>query len=91
MACYYCGTKPDSYDHRDYKKIYTLAETAAWPQSNTVDLRRYIRLVYDQGELSANALCAAYAMDLEKQPGFDYFNPSRLFLYYNTRDYEGTI
>ena len=52
--------------------------------------------VYHQGELgscTANALCGAYALSLQKQSetlgeGFQHFNPSCLFLYYNTRDYE---
>ena len=40
-------------------------------------------------------LWAAYGLDLKKQSqtligGYSYFNPSRLFLYYNTREYEGT-
>ena len=90
---YYCGAKVDSNDDRDRKKVYIKAEAPTGSRKPTVDLRGYIHMVYNQGELSsctANALCAAYALDLVKQPGFDYFNPSRLFLYYNTRDYEGT-
>lgn len=59
---------------------------------------KYVDHVYDQGHLgscTANALCAAYGLDLKKEQqtlttGYKYFNPSRLFLYYNTRDAEGT-
>ena len=54
--------------------------------------------VYNQGSLgscTANAVCAAYGFDLTKQSqtlkgGYYYFDPSRLFVYYNTREYEGT-
>lgn len=32
-------------------------------------------------------MCAAYGLDLQKQDETTYFDPSRLFLYYNTRYY----
>lgn len=49
---------------------------------------------YDQGEMNsctANALCAAYKLCLKKLSPADRFNPSRLFLYYKTREREHTI
>ena len=90
----YYGAKPDNPDPRDHSKTYSKEEI---PSSPTVDLRKYVKCVYDQGDLgscTANALCGAYALDLQKQSktlggGFEYFNPSRLFLYYNTREYKG--
>ncbi len=48
-------------------------------------------LVYNQASLNscaANAVCAAYALDLQKQHSSKWFVPSPLFLYYNTRVYE---
>ena len=54
----------------------------------TVDLRAIMPLVYDQGSLgscTANALCAAFAVD---HAGF---TGSRLFLYYNERVLENTV
>lgn len=92
----YYGAKPDTYDHRDYKKRYNQSEIPWHPNA---DLSDYVNTVYDQGSLgscTANALCSAYGLDLEKQSrnlsgGYYYFNPSRLFLYYNTRAREGYV
>ena len=95
---YYYGAKPDKPDDRDYKKKYHEHEIPSMWTHPKVDLSGYVDHVYDQGSLescTANALCAAYGLDLVKQSktirgGFSYFNPSRLFLYYNTREREGT-
>ncbi len=103
MAVRYYGAKVDTWDYRDYKKEYSRREI---PQFDVHDsyrthecyLYKYVDHVYDQGQLgscTANALCAAYGLDLKKQEetshrGYVYFDPSRLFLYYNARDYEGT-
>jgi C1A family cysteine protease len=95
QVIYHYGARPDIRDDRDLKKAYSQAQI---PTSPTADLRKYVDHVYDQGSLgscTANALCAAYGMDLKRQSltisgEYHYFNPSRLFLYYNTRAYEGT-
>lgn len=95
QVIYYYGARPDIRDDRDLRKVYSQSQIPANP---TVDLRRYISHVYNQGSLSsctASALCSAYGLDLMKQSmtlngGYFYFDPSRLFLYYNTRQYEGT-
>lgn len=95
QVIYYYGARPDTRDDRDLKKVYSLAQI---PTKPTVDLRKFVDHVYDQGSLAsctANALCAAYGLDLMKQSltvnsGYYYFDSSRLFLYYNTRAYEGT-
>ena len=92
----YYGAKPDKPDDRDYRKKYQEHEIPSmWTHPN-VDLSVYVKHVYDQEKLqscTANALCAAYGLDLVKQSQTTtggYFNPSRLFLYYNTRKREGT-
>ena len=93
---YYYGAKPDKPDGRDHRRMYEQHEIPMWTHPN-IDLSGYVHHVYDQGKLescTANALCAAYGLDLVKQSrttrgGFSYFNPSRLFLYYNTREHEG--
>ena len=95
QVIYYYGARPDIRDDRDLHRVYQQSQI---PTSPAVDLRRYVDHVYDQGSLSsctANALCAAYGLDLMKQSmtlsgGYFYFDSSRLFLYYNTRQYEGT-
>lgn len=89
------GAKPDTYDRRDLKKEYRQHEIPGYRQRSH-DLSYYVKHVYDQkdlGSCTANALCAAYGLDLFKQSlttsgGYYYFNPSRLFLYYNTRERE---
>ena len=97
MSRFY-GAKPDSYDHRDLKKQYKREEIPSHRYYSSADLSQYVDHVYDQsnlGSCTANAVCAAYGLDLTKQSqtlpgGYYYFDPSRLFVYYNTREYEGT-
>jgi C1A family cysteine protease len=58
-----------------------------------VDLRPQCPSVYDQGQLgscTANAIGAALEFDQMKQ-GQSAFTPSRLFIYYNEREIEGTV
>uniref|UniRef100_A0A1X7V395 Peptidase C1A papain C-terminal domain-containing protein n=1 Tax=Amphimedon queenslandica TaxID=400682 RepID=A0A1X7V395_AMPQE len=94
----YYGAKRDKRDERDYWKKYEEHQIPSMRTHPNVDFSGYVHHVYDQGKLescTANALCAAYGMDLVKQSqntegGYYYFNPSRLFLYYNTREHEGT-
>lgn len=59
-----------------------------------VDLRDSMPPIYDQGSLgscTANGIAAAYEYDMMKQGENNIFCPSRLFIYYNERDMEGTI
>ena len=90
------GTKRDTHDYRDKIKAYSDAEIHRVKQLyGQKDLSGYmVSFVYDQGSLescTANAVCAAYKLDLKKQPGYTRFNPSRLFLYYNSRLIEGKL
>jgi C1A family cysteine protease len=91
----YLGCIRDCDDPRDKKKVYDKI-----PSSPQHDLRQYVTGIYAQGDLrscTANAVCAAYRMDLKKESmtggsGVDpVFDPSRLFLYYNTRRIEGHV
>ncbi len=71
----YYGAKPDSPDPRDHKKRFALWEI---PRHGSKDLREYVPFVYNQGQLgscTANAVCAAYAIDLKKE-GKEVFKPS---------------
>ena len=59
-----------------------------------VDLRDRCPPVYQQGNLgscSANAIGFAYEFDEQPLQGEEKFVPSRLFIYYNERDMEGSI
>jgi C1A family cysteine protease len=79
---------PDQRDHLYAAPIQTLAEL---PPS--ADLRSQCPAVYDQGQLgscTANAIGAAIQFDRMKQSLPD-FVPSRLFIYYNEREMEGTV
>lgn len=91
---HYGGVR-DPPDHRDHRLKYGLQHIPSTVDHPSVDLRNYIDHVYDQGDLescTANALCAAYGLDLKKQAKsvdrhYHYFNSSRLFVYYNSRKY----
>ena len=83
------GWKRDLPDHRDYK----FKVTAPVELPPLVDLRAQCPPVYDQGELgscTAQALAGAYQFEEMKQ-GKENFIPSRLFIYYNEREMEGTV
>jgi C1A family cysteine protease len=91
MATHGYGWKPSPPDVRDYKLRFYGAEYA--PE---VDLRTtgFLPEIWDQGQLgscTAHGAGAAYSFDLEKQFTSDNFDPSRLFIYYTTREIEGTV
>ncbi len=84
------GWKPDLPDQRDF--IYKPSKTQKLPKS--VDLRSGCPPVYNQGTLGSctgNAIAAAIEFGLRKQDQAYSFMPSRLFIYYNERDIEGTV
>jgi C1A family cysteine protease len=85
------GWLPDLPDHRDLAYSAPLTALRALPLK--VDLRTKCPPIYDQGQLgscTANAIAAAFQFD-QKKEGLKDFIPSRLFIYYNERDMEGTI
>jgi C1A family cysteine protease len=82
------GWKPDLADHRDVRmKLASPTLLKALPP--IIDLRAMMPPVFDQGDLgscTANATAAQiWAVDKT-----DPCEPSRLFIYYNTRILEGT-
>lgn len=88
IKCY--GWRPDVPDHRDHKFTSKLVP-AKLPRS--VDERKKFPPCYDQGALGSctgNAIAAALQYDRRKQKLTDFI-PSRLFIYYNEREIEGTI
>jgi C1A family cysteine protease len=85
------GWLPDLPDHRDLAYAAPLTALKALPPR--VDLRKKCPPVYDQGQIgscTANAIGAAFQFNQAKE-GLKVFIPSRLFIYYNERDMEGTI
>jgi C1A family cysteine protease len=85
------GWKPSPPDVRDYKLRFYGAEYDA-----KVDLRTsgFLPEVWDQGQLGScvsHGTDAAYAYDLAKQGIQSNWSGSRLFIYYNGRDIEGTV
>lgn len=85
------GWKPDLPDQRDHS--YAVPSTVLKSIPGTVDLRPQCPDVYDQGAIgscTANAIAAALEFDMMKQ-NLPSFTPSRLFIYYNERNVEGTI
>jgi C1A family cysteine protease len=85
------GWVADLPDHRDH--IYAAPMQVVTSLPPKVDLTQQCPSVYDQGELgscTANAIAAALEFDLMKEKKQD-FMPSRLFIYYNEREIEGTV
>ncbi|HXB14022.1 MAG TPA: C1 family peptidase [Bacteroidia bacterium] len=83
------GWRPQHPDIRDHQ--FTLENQPPLPIS--VDLRPQDTPIYDQGELGSctgNAISGAIAFDLKKQK-IGLFVPSRLYIYYNEREREGTV
>lgn len=85
------GWIPSIPDYRDV--FYSIVAPGGASCPSSVDLRPYMPLVYDQGQLgscTANAIAAAFEFEMLKQKLKD-FMPSRLFIYYNERVMEGTV
>jgi C1A family cysteine protease len=58
------------------------------------DLKKHFPTVYNQGQVNsctANAIAAAMEFDALRQGVKEVFTPSRLFIYYNEREMEGTV
>ena len=93
----YTGLKRDTSDPRDLIRKYGGREIPSKDDHPMIDHREYINKVYDQGTLgscTANVVCAAYELILNKQAeemNLTHYNfdSSRLFVYYNSRDYLG--
>jgi C1A family cysteine protease len=80
------GWKPSLPDQRDL-----LADTSEITVANEVDPRADLPNVYDQGDLgscTANAVAGALEYN-NRLDGTDYGTPSRLFIYFFERRYEG--
>lgn len=87
------GWKRDLPDVRDIKYSTRFKVTVEKELPPFIDLRDKMPIIYNQGELgscTANALGAAFQYGQIKQQKPDWI-PSRLFIYYNEREIEGTI
>lgn len=85
------GWIPDLPDHRDH--LFAAPLLALTQMAASVDLRTKCPAIYDQGNLgscTANAIGAAVQFGQIKQK-LNSFIPSRLFIYYNEREMEGTV
>jgi len=85
------GWVPDRPDQRD--KLYASIARAPTKMPKSVDLRPLCSPVEDQGQLgscTANALVGSLEF-LERKAGHGATDLSRLFIYYNERDMEGTV
>src|SRR6476646_5136696 len=86
------GWIPDLPDARDH--IYAAPTPLMGAMPPKVDLGPSCPPVLDQGQLgscTANAIANAHRFDQMKQNKNKSFGPSRLFIYYNERDMEGTV
>ena len=85
------GWIPDLPDQRDLMFAAPIETATTLPPS--VDLRPKCPGVYDQGQLgscTANAIAGAIQFEQKKQ-GLTDFTPSRLMIYYDERQMEGTV
>ena len=83
------GWKRDNPDARDLRFTYRYPKVLP----NSVDLRQYTLQIYAQGDLgscTANAGGAMFEM-IRAINDLPPYVPSRLYIYYNTRAYEGTL
>ncbi len=86
------GWIPDLPDHRDL--IFSAPHPTLQSLPPSVDLRAQFPPVYDQGPIgscTANAIAGAIQFDRLKDGQYPDFVPSRLFIYYNERQIEGSI
>lgn len=84
------GWKKDAIDHRDYILQTPLTKDII----TKIDLRPNCPPVYDQGNLGScvsNGTSFGVQYDQKKYNMTHQFNPSRLYIYYNTRVIEGTV
>lgn len=85
------GWIPDKPDHRDHIFVGDVMPVQIMPES--VDLRSMMPPIWNQlslGSCVGHGTGAAMEFLLIKQ-GLTDFMPSRLFIYYNARDMEGTV
>lgn len=83
--------KKGPVDTRDFKSMRRLLAPVTLPDAFELPLQIPI---YDQGSLgscTSNSGCACYRFESAQVVGDFKFDPSRLFLYYNTRLIEGTV
>lgn len=86
------GWKRDSLDARDLRYSAPAKIVSALPPK--VDLTPQLPAVFDQGSLgscTSNAISSAFEFVQMKQDITKTFTPSRLFIYFNEREMEGTI
>lgn len=84
------GFRQQDPDHRDWRFYLPTTQIDALPSH--VDLRAKLPPAYDQGRIgscTANAIAAALEHCRAVQ-GLPRLQPSRLFIYWNERDMEGT-
>ena len=86
------GWLPDLPDQRDFV-FDSPSVLGVAPLLEQVDLRSECPPIYNQGRLgscTANALAAVFDFDRKKE-GKSFMTPSRLFIYWNERELEGTV
>lgn len=87
------GCIPSIHDDRDVAYDSSIWELGVMAMPVKADVLKYQPPIYDQGQLgscTANAIARALQTDMIKK-SFPSFTPSRLFVYYNERDLEGTV
>lgn len=78
-------------DSRDFRSLRHLTAPPTLPESFELDKQIPIYDQEDLGSCTSNSGCACYRFESAQVVGNFDFNPSRLFLYYNTRVLEGSV
>lgn len=76
-------------DNRDFKSTRHLTAPVELPSQFELDAQIPIYDQQDLGSCTANSGCACYRYEYKQLKGDFKFDPSRLYLYYNTREIEG--
>lgn len=82
--------KPSPLDPRDLKSTRHLDAPVELPNNFTLPIEIPVYDQLDQGSCTANSGCACYRYEYHEITNDFTFDPSRQFLYYNTRLIEGT-
>jgi C1A family cysteine protease len=86
------GWRPDLPDIRDLRYSASMETINTLPSK--VDLRKNCPPILNQipfNSCTANAIAVAHQFEQIKQRAKANFTPSRLFIYYNEREIEGTV
>lgn len=82
---------PSPFDARDFKSERHLSAPVTLPTEFSLSIKVPVYDQLDLGSCTSNSGSVCYRHEYAEVKGNFTFEPSRLFLYYNTREIEGTV